>query len=134
MAEARRRVDDALHILKETKDYPSDHIALDNELKAVLQALADQHAAEGQISTAIGEYEALLRKIMAAKPDVENDLRTAYDLSLLYEDFGRLQRVAGATVQAEALDAKRRSLWTHWNGKLPNNPFVLRRLAALTAS
>lgn len=30
--------------------------------------------------------------------------------SLLYEDFGRLQRLAGATVQADALDAKRRSL------------------------
>ena len=71
---------------------------------------------------------------MAARPDVENDLRTAYDLSLLYEDFGRLQRLAGATGQAEALDAKRRSLWMHWNGKLPNNPFVLRRLGALAAS
>jgi serine/threonine protein kinase/tetratricopeptide (TPR) repeat protein len=133
-AEARRRVDDALHILKETKDYPSDRIALDSKLKAVLQALADQRAAEGQVMKAIEEYDALLAKVMAAKPDVDNDLRTAYDLSLLYEDFGRLQRLAGATAQAEALDAKRRSLWTHWNGKLPNNPFVLRRLAALTAS
>jgi hypothetical protein len=42
--------------------------------------------------------------------------------------------LAGATGRAEALDAKRRSLWMHWNGKLPNNAFVSRRLAALAAS
>jgi hypothetical protein len=34
-AEARRRVDDALLILKGTQDYPSDRIALDSEVAAL---------------------------------------------------------------------------------------------------
>ena len=81
---ARGRVDDALTLLEGTKDYPSDRIALDSELYAVLHARADQHADEGHGQEAIQQYEQLLDKVMAAGPDVEHDLRDAYALSLLY--------------------------------------------------
>ena len=67
---------------------------------------------------------------MAAKPDLENDLRDTNQLSLLLDDLARLNRMAGATEKAAALDARRAAMWQHWNRKLPNNRFVLRRLGA----
>ena len=131
IAEARRRVDDALALLEGTKDYPSDRLALDSEVCAVLHARADQRADEGDVAKAIHEYEQLLEKIMAGTPDVEHDLRDAYSLSLLYEDLGRLYRANAASDRADATDAKRRALWTHWNEARPGIPFVLRQLAAV---
>jgi tetratricopeptide (TPR) repeat protein len=41
-ADARTRLDQALVILGETKDYPAERITLDSELCSVLQARADQ--------------------------------------------------------------------------------------------
>jgi serine/threonine-protein kinase len=127
-AEAKRRVDEALTILTETKDYPADRLALDSELCTVLQAIADHHGEEGQVREAIAEYDRLLEKVIAAKPDVDEDLRAAYSLSLLYRDHARLYRRAGASDKAEAVDAKRLAMWRQWSEKLPHNPFVLRQL------
>lgn len=132
-ADARRRVEEALDILKETKDYPSDRIPLDSELCSVLQARADQQADERQPGEAIRQYKQLLDKVMAAKPDIEHDLREAYSLSLLYQDLARLQRAAGASEHAAATEAKRLAIWMHWNQTRPNNPFVLRQLSATDA-
>ncbi len=130
-AEAQRRLDTALETLTQTKDYPSDRIPLDSELCPVLQAIADQHADEGRLDEAIAEYQQLLERVTAAKPDTDNDLRAAYSFSLINQSLGRLLRLAGATDKADAADARTRALWNHWNRKLPNNPFVLRRLAAV---
>ena len=99
-----------------------------SELCSVLQATADHHADEGQVSKAIDEYDQLLAKVMAAKPEVDDDLRAAYSLSLLYRDQARLHRVAGAADRAAAINAKRVALWKQWSEKLPDNPFVLRQL------
>ena len=129
-AEGRRRVDEALAILEETKDYPSDRVTLDSVAFAVLNALADQRADEGYVADAIQQYEQLLDMVMAAKPDVDHDLRDAYSLSLLYRGLARLHRAAGRRQEAEQLDAKIRTLWRGWNQSQPNNPFVLRQLAA----
>jgi hypothetical protein len=41
-----------------------------------------------------------------------------------------LQRRAGKTDLASALDARRLHLWEHWDRKLLNNPFVRRQLTA----
>ena len=41
IAEARRRIDEALALLEQTKDYPTERIALDSQVSAVLQAAAD---------------------------------------------------------------------------------------------
>jgi tetratricopeptide (TPR) repeat protein len=127
--EAQRRLEDAVSILKETRDYPSEQIALDSVLCAVLVALADHHADEGRLTEAIGEYQQLLERVMTAKPDIDHDLRDAYSLSLLYQSLGELQQRAGASQAADAIGARRVALWNEWNRKLPNNPFVLRRLA-----
>ena len=130
-AEARRRLDEALAILQETKDYPSDRVPLDGEARAVLNALADHRAAEGHVTDAIQQYEQLLEKVMAARPDVEHDLRDAYSLSLLYRDLARLY---GAGDQGRAMSQRDRALWEAWNRARPNNPFVLRQLAAVASA
>jgi hypothetical protein len=130
IAEARRRIDDALALLAATKDYPSDRIALDSEVYPVLHARADQRADEGHVEDAVQQYEQLLEKVMAAGPDIEHDLRTAYDLSLLYEDLARLYRASGASDRADATTAKRQAIWEQWNQTHPNNAFVRRQLAA----
>ena len=133
VAEARRRVDEALAILTETKDYPADRFALDSELCVVLQAQADQHAAEGRTDQAIQEYEQLIAKVMAAAPDITNDLRNAYSLSLIDQDLARLYRSAGASDRAAETDRRRLSMWTRWNETRPNNQVVLRQLAQIQA-
>ena len=129
-SEAGQRLDRALAILKETRDYPADRVVLDTEAYTVLKALADHHGDTGDVPLAIQEHEALLAQVLNAGPDVENDLRDTNQLSLLFDDLARLHRKAGAADQAAAVEARRLALWQHWNQKLPNNPFVLRRLAA----
>jgi tetratricopeptide (TPR) repeat protein len=132
--ESERRLSAALQILTETKDYPAERIALDSPVYAVLLAGADHHADTGDQARALREYETLVERVLASKPDVENDLREAYGLSLLYEGLARRQRAMAATSQADQSDEKRQALWNHWNGKLPQNPFVLRQLQAQPAS
>ena len=127
-ADGRRRVDEALAILQETRDYPADRVSLDSPLYSVLQARADQDAAEGRLAGAVRQYTDLLAKVMAARPDIEHDLRDANSLSLLYRDFARLYRDAGGSAEADALDARRLALWQQWNRTHPDNPFVLRQL------
>jgi hypothetical protein len=36
----------------------------------------------------------------------------------------------GRISEAATLENNRLELWRHWDGKLPNNPFVQRQLAA----
>ena len=82
------------------------------------------------MSRAIDEYEKLIERVMAAKPDVEHDLRAAYSLSLLYRDQIELYRTAGAAEKAESVEAKRLAIWKQWAEQLPGNPFVLKQFAA----
>ena len=130
LTEARRRVDEALAILERTKDYPAERIVLDSAASTVLQARADQSADEGRVDEAIQQYERLIEKVMAGKPDIEHDLRDAYSLSLVWESLTRLYRANSVSERADAIDSHRRALWTRWNEAHPGNPFVLRQLAA----
>jgi hypothetical protein len=92
--------------------------------------MADHEADEGRVEGAIEQYERLVEKVMAAKPDVDHDLREAYSLSLLYRDLARLHRRIGTAEKAEAIDGKRLAIWNSWIQTLPGNPFVLEQLAA----
>ena len=83
------------------------------------------------MADAIRQYEQLLERVMAAKPDIERDVGEAYSLSLLYLDLARLRRAAGVPDAADALAAKTRAMWSCWNQSRPNNPFMLRQLAAV---
>jgi serine/threonine protein kinase/tetratricopeptide (TPR) repeat protein len=129
VAEARRRVQDALAILADTKDYPADRVSLDSEVCSVLQAEADQQAAERRVDEAARSYESLLAKVTAAAHNIGGDLRDAHALSLLYRDAARVHRTAGAADRATDLERRRAALWLQWSRTQPNNGFVRRQLA-----
>ena len=134
VSEARGRIERALAILTDTKDYPARKMAFDDASFSVLRARADQLADEGELPEAIAEYRTLLMQVSQATSDVDHDLRDANSLALLCEDLARLYRAAGDVDQATALDARRLALWQHWDRTLPGNPFVQRRLAAMRSS
>jgi serine/threonine-protein kinase len=131
-ADARKRVDEALAILEATKDYPSDRISLGSEIFSVLHAQADQRADEGKGAEAVRLYTNLTERVLAAQPDIENDLREANSLSILYANFARVCRAAHFAADADALDAKRLAIWQNWDRVHPNNMFVQRQLAEIT--
>ena len=70
---------------------------------------------------------------MASNPDPWNDLEDAYHLSSHYAALGAILGRAGLAAEAASFDARRLQLWQHWNQKLPNNQFVLRRIAMTRA-
>jgi tetratricopeptide (TPR) repeat protein/predicted Ser/Thr protein kinase len=131
-AEAKERIDTALSLLRETKDYPTDRINPDNEVDAALRALGDDLAETGEPQRAAEVYQDLLDKTMAFKPDPQNDLRHATKLSRTYQALAALDRRNGRVEDASTLDARRIEMWRHWQAKLPNNPFVLQQIAAAT--
>jgi serine/threonine protein kinase/tetratricopeptide (TPR) repeat protein len=128
--EARRRLETALSILRQTKDYPSDQIKIDSDPYVVACALADYEAAEGNAGRAVALYEQLLKAVMAAGPKEFDDLRDVPKLSLLYQNLARVYRRAGATAKAKDMEARRLDLWRHWNQKLAHNTFVRQQLEA----
>ncbi len=129
-SEARKRIDDAFAILKETHDYPVDKITLGSEVYTALWARADDYAEGGDAHRAVDIYEELLNKIMASKPDPLADLRDAAKLSQFYAALAGLYRQTHDSARAENIDAQRREVWQYWDRKLPNNPFVLGQIAA----
>ncbi|MGE5243311.1 MAG: protein kinase domain-containing protein [Betaproteobacteria bacterium] len=129
-AEAGQRVKAALALLTATKDLPPARVALDSETCAVLRALADQEAGEGDLRAAIDGYVRLIDAAMVSKPDLLGDLRDATAMSRLYGALAALYRRSGAVEEADAIAGRRLDLWRHWQEKLPDNAFVPRQIAA----
>jgi serine/threonine-protein kinase len=129
LKESRRRIDEALSILKATKDYPAAQVALDSDQYTVLLALSDQLADEGDIRHAVDVGEELLGSVMRATLEPLADLRDAPSLSRLYAALERLHRRTGNNTRAEQLRTARLELWQHWSDRLPDNPFVRQQLA-----
>ena len=127
-AEAKRRIDAAFAVLRETHDYPAEQIGADSEAFGVLCAQADFEAQQGELSRAIGTYEQLLNNVTQAQFRSMGDLRDAIRLSDLYAALGSLYRRADAGAKAGDLESRRLELWRNWDRKLPNNSFVQRQL------
>ena len=125
--DARRRIDEAIAILKNTKDYPAERVPLGGELFDVLRAQADDEAAQGNRKQAAALYEELLRKVSASQPQIETDLRDAARLSEFYTGLAGFYRQTGETGKADGIDQQRLDLWRGWERKQPNNAFVLSR-------
>ena len=131
MAEAKTRIDAAFDLLRTMKAWPAPSIRPGEEAGFAMRALADYYADTGQLQEAIQKYQELLQKVMASKPAPDIDLRDANSISVIETALSALEKKAGHTEAAAALDRSRRERWEHWNTTLPNNSFILRQLASI---
>ena len=125
--DARGRIKNAFLPLRDLHVYPADKVEPMSEVDDALQAEVDDYAETGQIVKAIGAYKELLAKLMAWKPDVEDDLRDATCIARTWTGLAILLRRVGRTDEAKRLEAQRTELWGHWKAKLPNAQFLLRQ-------
>jgi len=126
-SEATRRIEEAFQLLRDAGQFPADAIEPMSRSDHVLRAAADDYAETGQTDKAIAAYQELLDKLMASKPDLENDLRDATCISRTWTALASLLRRTGRSEEADRIEARRTDLWNHWNGELPNAPFLLRQ-------
>ena len=129
-AEARDRLNRAFARLKEIGDYPAERVRPGSVQAVALKARADCEAGTGKLAEAIATYETLLGQIEAAKPDPDYSLSDALEMSRLYARLASLSRAAHRPGTASALEARQRNLWRRWEGRLPYDSVVARRLRA----
>jgi serine/threonine protein kinase len=125
--EARRRIEEALQLLRDAHEYPADTIEPMSRSDHVNRAQADDYAETRQTDKAIAAYRELLDKLMAWKPDLQNDLRDTTCISRTWTALANLLRRTGRTEEADRLEVQRTELWNHWKDKLPNAQFLLRQ-------
>jgi tetratricopeptide (TPR) repeat protein len=129
-AEARQRLDAAFARLRQLKLYPTERIRTGSEQERALCALADYEVGTGNPARAIDVYQELLDKLGAGGAKPETSLHDALDLSQIWRSMAALRRRTGRKDLASSLEARRLDLWRRWDQRLPNNPFVLRQIAA----
>jgi tetratricopeptide (TPR) repeat protein len=125
--EAGQRIEEAFQLLRDAHELPADKVEPMSTAYNVVRASSDNYAENGQIDKAIVAYQELLDKLMAWKPDLQNDLRDATCISRTWTALANLLRKAGRSQEADRLEAQRADLWNHWNSKLPNAQFLLRQ-------
>jgi hypothetical protein len=125
--DARERIKNAFLPLRDLHVYPADKVEPMSEADDALQAQADDYAETGQIVEAIGAYKELLAKLMAWKPDVEDDLRDATCIARTWTGLALLLRRVGRVNDATQLEKQRAGLFSHWKTKLPNGDFLIRQ-------
>ncbi len=125
--DGHQRIEQAFQLLRDAHQYPADAVEPMSAPDYALRAQADEDAETGQTPKAIAAYQELLAKLMAWKPDPQNDLRDATCMSRTWTALALLQRRNGQADDAERLEAQRAELWNHWNAKLPNAQFLLRQ-------
>jgi serine/threonine protein kinase len=125
--EATQRIGRALESLKQAGRYPADKVEPMSDTYDVLRAQADDYAETGQTDKAIFAYKELLDKLMAWKPNLQNDLRDTICMSRTWTALAILLRRTKGSEEADSLEAQRAELWNHWNEKLPNAQFLLRQ-------
>lgn len=130
-SDARRRVDEAFRLLRETKDYPAASVMLGDETDIAMRALADHYAETGELIAALETYQRLRGQIVVSKTAWDSNLFDATHMSTLDASMASLLRRLGRPSEAMVLDQDRLSLWRQWYRKLPNNPFVQRQVAAV---
>src|SRR5580658_3001926 len=129
-SDAMARIEAAFRLLRDIGDYPAAVLQPGSEADTAVRALADHAAETGRLDQAIRSSQELRRSLLASNPDARSDLPDAVSLTALDASLAALLRRSGVADQAAALEARNREIWRHWNHQLPNNPFVLRKLAA----
>ncbi len=132
-AEVRARLDGAFQRLAALKLYPAETIDLESEADHVLVAKAEAEAADGKVADAVATHEALLARVLAAKPEPDVDLSDAGALSRHFDVLARLHAAAGNAARAAEYQQRSLELWQRWRQRLPGNAFVDRQLAAAQA-
>lgn len=125
--EARRRIEEAFQLLRDAGQFPSDAVEPMSRSYDVLRAAADDYVETGQTHKAVAAYQELLDKLIAWKPDLQNDLRDATCISRTWSALAGLLRRTGHGEEADRVEAQRTELWNHWDSKLSNAPFLLRQ-------
>jgi hypothetical protein len=125
--DSHRRIEQAFQLLRDAHKYPADAVEPMSASDHVMRAQADEFAETGQTAQAIAAYQELLDKLMAWKPDLQNDLRDATCISRTWTALAALLRRTDHAADADRLEAQRTELWNHWNAKLPNAQFLLRQ-------
>jgi serine/threonine protein kinase len=129
-SDAKARIDAAFRLLGDTGDDPAAVLKPGSEADAALRALADDDGETGLLDKAIRTYRELRRGLLASNPGPRSDLVNAVSLTRLDASLAVLLRRAGGADEAAALEASNREIWRQWDRRFPNNPFVLRELAA----
>ncbi|HEY3839602.1 MAG TPA: serine/threonine-protein kinase [Bryobacteraceae bacterium] len=124
--EAKARVDQALALLRETKDYPGERLEPEGEVCAAMRAWGDWLAASGEWER---DREVLGELLAKLGEGATGDLRNSAIVSALYERLAEADRRTGRKDEADGLDARRLSLWRKWQQKFPGLPFVARQAA-----
>jgi len=125
--EAEQRIGRAFELLNQASRYPADKVDPMSDTYDALRAQADHYAETGRAGKAMESYQQLLDKLVAWKPDIQNDLRDATCISRTWTALADLTRRVGRTDEAGRLEAQRAELWNHWKAKLPNAQFLLRQ-------
>ena len=128
--DAAMRIEVAFRLLREAGDYPTAIIKPGSEADIAVRALADHDAETGRLDKAIRSYQELRRSLLASNPDAQTDLLNAVSLATLDASLAALLRRNRTANEAAAFEAGNREVWRHWNRRLPENPFVLRKLTA----
>jgi len=128
--DAKARIEAAFRLLRDTGDYPSAVLKPGSEVDAALRAFADDDAETGRLDRAIRTYRELRRDLLASNPDPRGDLVNAVSLTRLDASLAGLLWRVGNAGEAAVLEAGNEEMWRQWDRRLPNNPFVLRELAA----
>ena len=129
--EARRRIDAAFDRLRQLNSYhgnSGEKIKPEGEPDQALSALAEYHAANGNVAEAITLYNQLLAGFRAWGVQPDGNLTDAVDVSRVYKALARLNRRAGQTASASEMENRNGALWRHWDTILPNNNFVRRQM------
>jgi serine/threonine protein kinase len=125
--EAKQRLGRAFELLRAAQRYPADKVEPMSDAYDALRAQADDYTETGEVSKALDAYQQLLDKLMAWKPNPQNDLRDATCISRTWTALASLLRRTGRSQEADRLEAQRTDLWNEWNGKLSNAQFLLRQ-------
>jgi hypothetical protein len=125
--DARERIKGSFLPLRDLHVYPADKVEPMSETEDALKAQADDYAETGQIIKGIRAYQELLAKLMAWKPDLQNDLRDAICIARTWTGLAVLLRRAGRVDQATQLEKQRTELFSYWKTKLPNGDFLIRQ-------
>jgi len=126
--EAKKRVAVAFDVLRPMGESPQIVGALGGEWDQVMRASAALESDAGHQERALAILTDLHGKVLALKPDTENDLPYAVSLSLINQALAKTDRALGHDDAARVLETQTADLWRRWDTKLPNNSFVQRQL------